>query len=255
MIPIYLPFRGELGHKVMWHAPSVNHFSREKIVCIEPGDEALYPNAIKYIQVERKNDDRRRYRPRDDRAFLEDLVEELKLDYPQDQYRFIPPKEKAPRSFFKPIPYKDYEVDCDIVVCPRRRNYGSNRNWGHWEWIIDKLMESGLKIFAAGAPDSSLDVNCPRAWDYERYLDATISAIHSSRYILSTDTGLAHLGLMCGSDVLMIVHEGRPSPATKWKCKMRRFREENHLNAEHCLLDHWFEPEKVFDIVVGRLES
>jgi hypothetical protein len=261
---VFLPFRGEFGFIIMMHAPQVRAEierspGEEIVVCCEPGNESLYPGATHYWSVTRRNDKDRRARLEVD--YIEEIKQKVIEAYGEKGVVFIPPDHSAPRSYFTPEAKSGYPIVCDVVVCPRCRKYGENKNWIYWQEMIHLLESSGLSVFSAGAPDSSFDVksNAGRAWDYPRFLDATISAFKRASFVLATDNGLAHLAVMCGKKLAMISYEnGLVAPGEDdvgndyWPIKIDRFRKENHRNTPIEILPNtWGDPNFVFTQLKG----
>lgn len=184
MIPA---FRGEFGLKVRYHVPWVAALPRPVTVEIEEGEEALYPDAAHVIVP--------RDRPDADRHGTRGL-----------------PDPKAPTRRFVPEPVERYGIEADVVICPRKREYGSAKNWGYWPKLAEWLTKAGHRVFAAGAPDSSYDCGCPSAWEHPRFLDASIEAMLSARMVVATDAGLAHLAVLCGRPLMVITDDGRVAP-------------------------------------------
>ncbi len=194
---LVLPCRVEFGLKIRYHVPAVHALGPGNRVLIEPGDEALYPLADEWIHVERRHDDQRR-------GWADPLKSELAANSDRD---FIEVKRGDPESRFIPEPHVRQGIKPDLVICPRKRRYGSDKNWNGWE-----LLSKMPGVFAAGAPDSSVDVGCERAWDYDRFLDASIEAMLSARLVVATDAGLAHLAVLCGAPLLLITYGGLVAP-------------------------------------------
>lgn len=209
-------FRGELGLKVHAHVPWVHGLPGPKVVEIEEGEEALYPSAAEYLVVPRGEDDERRGPPR------------------------IP---DSPRERFLPWPHLLQGVAAEVVICPRERAYGASKNWPHWAWLAAELVDRGVDVFAAGAPDSSARVPCSTAWEHPRFLDASIEAIRSARLVVATDAGLAHLAVLCGAPLLLITHgrltapgpvvdaQGRVMESSYGPVSMERYLEANHTGS------------------------
>ena len=223
MIPA---FRGEFGLKVRYHVPQVYAMGPGHVIEIEEGEEALYPLASEWRIVPRVEDSTRRKSP----------------------------KRKGREGRFIPEPHVSQGVSARVVICPRLRSYGSAKNWPHWD------MFAGIDgVFAAGAPDSSYEVSCPRAWDYSRFLDASIEAIRSARLVVATDAGLAHLAVLCGTPLLMVTHRGLVAPGPvldeRGRAMMPEYWpvrwEEYYVAANHMgvhmerVYDGWTNPEKV----------
>lgn len=237
-IPAY---RGEFGLKVFYHAPQVATICEMEPtkVYIEPGDEALYPYAAEFGRVGRQNIDSLRVAP--------------------------PPNYGVKPTRFVPEPVIRRGITTDIVVCPRFRLYGKNKNWPHWGELVARLGLEGHDVFAAGAPDSShTDFGSIHgAWEYTRFLDASIEAIRSAKLVIATDAGLAHLAVLCGAPLLLITYRGLVAPGpvfdsqgrrvreSYWKAghaphgDVCRFEEANHTGSAIGKLDAWDDPTKV----------
>jgi len=262
---VVMPFRGEFGIKVFWYVPAVHAIRGEKVVYGEAGQEALYPSAS-FVPVARKEDDgKRRNHYHTDGSFVRDIERRARREYPGAE--ILKPTARSPRARFVPEPVETYGIRTDVVVCPRFRKYGASKNWEAWPWLVDRLLEEGVDVFAAGAEESSYDVDCLRAWDYPRDLDATLEAMHSARVVIATDAGLAHLAVLAGRPLLMIVHEwdrtapgpssdenGRVMDPEYGPVKTERFLEANHTGSEIKLLPHsWLDPDRVLAATLERL--
>lgn len=236
----------------MWHVPSVNNIKDEKIVCCEIGEEALFPGAVKHIVVDRRDDSKRREYLYFDMDFIEQCKTSLLKEYPNAE--FVYPL-KSKRKYFVPSPLKIYNIKYDIVICPRRRKYGKAKNWKHWHKLSEKL-EKDFSIFAAGSPDSSFEINCCSAWDYDRYLDASIEAIINSKIVITTDNGLAFLSLLCGKDICLISHsDGRTAPGYR-KINKRRYDRINHTNADIDIIDDsWKDGDGIINFIYKKFEK
>ena len=245
---IILPFRGEFGMKLMRHVPQVNAITGDKIVCCEPGEEAFYPSASSYEICDKNNDDNRRESYQKDSDFISNYTNKLRKKY-GDGPKFIKTDQDMPCKYFIPKPYVDFGIKTDIVVCPRKRKYGAEKNWKHWPAFVKAMGDH--KIFAAGAPDSSYAVDCPKAWDYPRHLDSTLEAINSCKLVVATDNGIAHLAVQCGKPLLMISYkeglvapgpvkraDGRIAKKQYWPIKIERFHKENHTGSNIRVLHH-----------------
>lgn len=262
---VVLPFRGEFGMLVWWHAPAVHAIGGPKVVYCEHGNEALYPSASEWRTVDHNHDDRRRNHYHRDAEFVGAVEMVAKARYPGAT--MLRPDQKWPRARFTPQPHVPQSIKCDVVVCPRKRNYGAGKNWDEWPALTSRLASEGLRVFAGGAADSSYDVSCETAWDYERNLDATIAAMHSAKVVVATDAGLAHLAVLCGRPLVMVTYgaglvapgsvddeNGRAMEPCYWPVKLERYREENHTGSPVTLVHHgWEEPERVFRTAMDHI--
>lgn len=238
-------YRGEFGLKVRYHVPWVYAQGRGHTIEIEEGEEALYPLARRWNILPRAHDNDRRGGP----------------------------GKRSPVRWFVPAPHVVQNIGTyDVVVCPRRRLYGDAKNWDAWLQVTHSLQEMSVPVFAAGAPDSSYNVQCPRAWDYTRFLDASIEAMLSARLVVATDAGLAHLAVLCGRPVLLVTFRGLVAPGPVrdtsghvfrrqyWPVRWREYYEAaNHQNAPLEMIDGWEHPERVVrrvaQIIIGELDG
>lgn len=236
---------GEFGLKVRYHVPQVHALLgvQPQSVEIEQGEEALYPRATGWVVVPRVREDSSPTASRERGG------------------RGRPPKLHHREERFVPEPHVRQGISCDVVICPRKREYGSSKNWPHWFAL------SGLPgVFAAGAPDSSYAVDCPRAWDYDRFLDASIEALRSAKLCVATDAGLAHLAVLCGTPLLLITYRGRVAPGPVinssgrvahrgyWPVKLDEFYQAaNHTGAPIYVIDAWENPQAAVDAVLATI--
>lgn len=256
---IFLPYRAEFGFVCMAHAPQVHHTMQDgktSVVCIEEGNEALYPGMEGYMHIRRRNDDERR-------QFLEkewtqgQIIPNLERRYGPD-LDYVWPDVKAPRKYFVPQPFDHSEIACDVVICPRKRAYGSDKNWQHWQSLAESLSDIGYHVFAAGAPDSSdhVKTNAGAAWDHGRFLDATIVAMLSAKLVIATDNGLGHLAMMCGRPLALISYKnGLVAPGEDdvgnnyWPIKLNRYQRANHKKARITVMHNtWNDPSAVLEL-------
>ena len=236
-------FRGEFGLKIRFHVPQIHALLGEgpQAVEIEQGEEALYPRATEHIIRIRNADDHSRGG----------------IGRPPHMW----PREER----FQPEPYIRQNVGpVDVVICPRKREYGESKNWAHWA-----TLNTLPNVFAAGAPDSSYDVTPRNAWLYDRFTDASIEAMRKARLCVATDAGLAHLAVLCGTPLLLLTHEGRvaPGPVVNskghvarehyWPVKLDEYyHAANHMDTPIWTYDHaWTEPDGVRDRVMQILRG
>lgn len=254
---LILPCRGEFGLKICYHVPAVRAFvdaNPDTVVMHEEGEESLYPYP-NVCRVTRQHDSLRaglRERtPEDIRSRIDWLkdhlggpVIEVEIDH----------SDEWPKKYFVPDPKHDrVEPSASVVLCPRGRAYGRGKNWPHWTALAGELRELGVTVAAAGAPDSSLEMPgwVPRAWDYQRFLDASIRMMLDADLVIATDAGLAHLAIMCGRPLLMITHgEGLVAPGPVidstgkvahekyWPVKIERYYRANHCDAPITIHHH-----------------
>lgn len=200
---VVAPWRGEFGLKIRYHVPTTYALEPGYLAVIEDGEQALYPGASEFWIVPRRDDIDRH----GDAYDKDPLVEQIRRVW-GPHVELLEPKKGDPEKRFVPTPHVDQGVDgVEVVICPREREYGAEKNWPYWETLL-----SIPGVFAAGAPDSSYDLDCPNAWDHDRFLDATIQAMLQAKLVVSTDAGLAHLALLCGRPLLLLTHKGLVAP-------------------------------------------
>lgn len=200
------PFRAELGILIRFHACAVRALPRPVTVAIEPGLEALYPDCD-HVIVEPRPDVDRRWTYRHDAAFLDVWRQHFA------EYEIVEPDKENRLTIraFLPEPHEPQRGDSDpgIVVCPRLRNYGSEKNWPTWPLLARGLRKEGFRVFAAGLRETSYRVDSDEnAWDYARPLDATIEAMRSAQLVVSTASGLSLLAVLCGVPLLLVASSG-----------------------------------------------
>lgn len=235
-------FRGEFGVKIRAHVPIVHAMPGPKVVEIEEGEEALYPSAERWVVVPRGDDFARRG------------MSPMR----GEEARFVPRPHVEPEGL--PV--------ADVVVCPRHRRFVEARNWSHWAALAESLQSSGVSVIAAGAPDSSAPVPCPATWKWPRFLDATIRAILDAKLVVATDSGLAHLAVLCGTPLLIITHAGRCGDGpiidsrgrvhsdVHWYADPEHYYEEaNHLGVPIRLIDSWHGHKAVAEWITGFLAT
>lgn len=238
-------FAGEFGLLVRYWVPQVHTLCLREpcIVECEEGTEALYPAAAEHRIVERAVDHRERGR------------------------KGRPPDLGVPATRFQPEPFVEQLGELDpgsVVICPRWMQYGESKNWDGWPELQQALETDGLSTFAAGAPDSSHPGVAGRAaWDFPRFLDATIEAMRQAALVIATDAGLAHLAVLCGAPLLLVTYRGLVAPGPVIDSSGRkardaywsaghapnggpcRFESANHMRAPIVKVDGWKHPERV----------
>jgi len=209
-VKIVAPFRGEFGIKLRYHVPRVHAIEGPKLVIHEEGEEALYPNASERMTVERAIDFARRDTFAGDRAF----IKAMRREFPESEW--IETKAGMPETRFVPVPFSEPTAPVqpfDVLLCPRRRKYGAEKNWPHWFQLVGLIESVDLVCAAAGAPDSSRYIpGIQYSWDRSswgsRFLDTTLAFMREAKVVIATDSGLAHLAVLCGKPLVMIAADG-----------------------------------------------
>lgn len=273
---VALPCRGEFGLKIHYHVPAV-HAVGPDVVMMEAGEEALYPSAKERVFVDSPGDDSRRglHVSGDKPRFMKDARQRF-----PDAAFFTSTTGGQPRKRVALQPHvfqieRDSERDpyeYDVFMCPRKRDYGASKNWPFWDEFTDVIVNEGFSVFAGGNAEASESVSLPDervAWKYERPLDATIEAMNTSRLVVATDAGLAHLAVLQGRPLVMIAHEdgivapgpqvdanGRILQRSYGPIDMNRYKVANHTGSPIGVIDYgWYEPHTVVDAVTSYLRG
>lgn len=260
------PFRAELGIMIRFHACAVRAMKRPVLVGHERGLEALYPDCERVIVGDRSDRDRRWTYNHD-----ADFVDAFKESYDKCDMRLPDKNNQLPIQPFTPKPFVKQrgETASGIVVCPRRREYGAEKNWDAWPNVTSRLRAEGHNVFAAGLHETSYDVDADEsAWDYERPLDATIEAMRTCSLVIATASGLSLLALLCGAPLLLVSAQGgkvAPGPTrtpdgkiqhdTYWKIPVNHYyRPLNHKRVRIALVNGgWESPGEVFRFMTRML--
>lgn len=265
-IPAY---RGELGLEIYFRVPVVYAMGKREPIAveIEEGKEALYRSAAEHIIVEREPETTEaasRKRGGVGRPKISGPAERF-VPEPHATLGLLANLDEAGISLWDPDPWGCVP---EVVVCPRWRGYGETKNWGEWPKLTAMLQDAGMCVGAAGAPDSSADVPCLKAWElayHERFLDASILLIRSTRLVIATDAGLAHLAVLCGASLLLVTYRGLVAPGpvinssgrkardSYWRAgydpaeRINRFEDANHTGAPIEYVDGWEDPKRVVE--------
>jgi len=242
---IFLPFRGEFGHICMWHAPQVKAYKGPKAVVIEHGMEPLYPDC-QYFYIEKRPDiERREHLETEVMDTWREQHDEVIREY-FGHVSYCTPSQEAKREYFIPQVKDIYEDrhQNTIALAPRLRQYGADNNWKHWDKLVESLGQY-TKV-AVGDKDTSQQLDCWRMWG----LGETIAVLKNCKLLVTTDCGVAHLGVMCGTPIAMISHgnglvadgtvNGAENGIPYGPIKMERYQEENHTNSMiEIIKDSW----------------
>lgn len=243
------PVRGEFGMRLRYHVPRVHAMPGPKVVACELGEEALYPSATALHIVGVPHDD--------DRRGLHVRGEDFVVP---EGFEPAPTRDGMPEAWFVPEAPHFWASPVDVVVCPRRRAYGSSKNWDAWPEVAERL-HMRTCTFAAGLSSTSYPVPAlDIAWQWGRPLDATIAAMRDCALVVATSSGLACLAMLCGAPLLLVTYRGLVAPGPQVDAKGRvlqasygpapidtMLRPMNHLNAPIYEIDGWEHPERVVE--------
>lgn len=255
MNKVYLPWRGEFGTMIMHHVRFVHGDTADrKVVCCRKGDEALFPSATSFFygweQVEDKVKNTKLLKSEEQRVYLEKLTEELKKEYPDHEIVASPLKSLVRKDWdFTPKPIVKRQLKADIVVAPRFRQHGTHRNYKYWPETVDLLKEAGFSVAAIGMKSTSVETNADiKSWDYDN-MDATLELLRNCELAVTTDSGMAHLAVLCGTPLHVIYDEpGREAGHPKWPWVLPHMKEYAKAFCEPICFG-WKSPDLVVDFV------
>jgi len=274
---IILPNRGEFGLKCAFHCPAVHHIKPD-VVFGERGESCLYPSAGEFIAVDEQLDDLRRGQRERSPGFIPDVRDIAEKKWPDQSLEFVITDPSMPREYFTPT--WDNEATfghaIDVLICPRWRVYGANKNWHLWPMLADQLFNAGIITGAAGVYET-IDKNVLeyvplhlQSWKYHHALHFTIMMMKAARLVVATDAGLAHLAMMVGAPLLLISHDddckvapggvcdpnGIAMEPFYWPIKIDRFKQANHKQVPITMVKSaWYDLPKVIasiDIMLSK---
>jgi hypothetical protein len=275
---VFLPWRGEFGQMLLAYVRWIHGVvSPYKVVCCKPGDEPLFPSAREFFydweQVPDHLKNTKLLRSKEQKQYLDDLRGRLRTRYPncdvlEPILGSIPQRWRHhPEWNFKPRakPFGSFSSSSnggrlpDIVVAPRCRKHGINRNFAHWQEVCDVLSSSGHTIGLIGVKEASLDVQgvseAYKSWNYEENLSVTLQMMNHARLTLATDSAMAHLAVLNQTPVYVIYDKpGREAGHPEWPWTIPHM--EAHAVAEvKPILFGWTSPETVVSCVLESIGS
>lgn len=192
---IVIPERYCLGDTITFKVRRVPSILCDRLtVCCPPAWEFLYPTATDFVHVSERLDGR------GERAILGSL----NALYPQAELVKVGRELRLMEDFQIVLP-ATHAPYSDVMVAPRRKPLSSvHRDWEGWPYFVASLRGHGLKVLAAGRRDMSEDCGVPLI----EKLDEIAVAMQRTKFVISTDSGLAHLAILLR--VPLIVLWGTP---------------------------------------------
>jgi ADP-heptose:LPS heptosyltransferase len=206
------PYIGEFGWFVLSHLRYVEWLTaEEKIVCCQPGEEALYPSATGFFTdwVHPIPDSQRcGGRP------YNEMRERLQGLYPE--YTVVEPKYDCIWHWsdgVKPklvVPQKLPKVN--IALAPRFRKFGEDANWEHWAFLVKTLRKLGFTVGLVGTKDTSHNLEADAcAWDHpDGATSGSIDILLNCGLYAGGDTGSSHLAALMDTPMVVFPWRGNP---------------------------------------------
>jgi len=201
----FLPWSSEFGWYIMNFVKRVHGYNHDnKIVCIKKGHECLFPTAKHffydwddYLSDENKSGIVQ-YKHND--AIINKIIElygdNIKFLYPQETS--WDEKKSLAHITFIPEPKHDFGLDVDIVITPRLRKIERVRNYTKWQELANLLTKHGWSVGVCGKEGYTYRIKGAKyhAFNYVD-VDSDIEMMLKSKVVISQETGLAYLAMMC----------------------------------------------------------
>lgn len=210
----FLPFRGEFGWYLVTHVKRVHGFNHtNKITCIKPGHECLFPTAQHFFYDWQDCLD-------EEKAGIvlnqdEDIIKEkIKQIYNTDDISFASSsevsweeKDSLANHVFIPQHKNNHNLKVDIAITPRKRKIDTLRNWGcnNWQLVVDHLVQQNITVGVCGTQDTSCSLKnvLYKSYDYID-IDSDVEMMHSAKLVVTQETGLQYLSFLCKRPTLCI---------------------------------------------------
>ena len=217
---IILPCILEFGFRILKDIRYCYKLPNKKLVFIDRGMEALYPNC-EYCYDFNQVKDWQRGTGNKYRWLWEKYDTELKfrfsISHPDwKPIRVLEAYHKCGDAVYRnswtttnikfPLKVNNYFSSYDVIISPRYRLIASNRNL-NWDSLISNL--SGYKIGIAGHPDTSTKYTYTSAWEHPDGTTAgTIDMLGNCKVYIGGDSGVSHLAAFMGIPSIIVHHFG-----------------------------------------------
>lgn len=209
----FLPWASEFGWYIMNHVKRVHGYNHpKKIVCVKKGHECLFPTASEfwYHWADDVPDANKggvvsyKHNHQVKKWVMGQYGENVTFINPTDTG--WPEKTSLAKHTFVPKPKGKHDFDIDVVITPRFRQIDTTRNYPkQWQEIVNLLVSMGLRVGVCGTKALSTTIEGAQyySWDYTD-VDTDIEMILSSKLVISQETGLAYLTMMCKKPLIII---------------------------------------------------
>lgn len=195
------PFAGEFGWELMnwqaflrWLAPKY----QKVIVCCREGNQALYRDfAQEFVThnlqgVAECNQIRQIRNPEEWRRVLDKI--------PPGADHLLPVGwQPQKRKIFIPLGGRREDLQVDVVIHARGRQFGSFRNWekDKWDLLVEKLNSRGLRLACVGLSSATLALEGVDLDFRDRPLEDTLNLMASASLVVGPSSGPMHLASLC----------------------------------------------------------
>jgi len=156
------------------------------------------------------------------------------------------------RQIFRRFGERREVIATDILIHPRGRGHGSDRNWSreNWERMLDLVRPLGLKIGCIGLTSATQELTGDFAEFRDRPLSESLDLIASTRLVVGPSSGPMHLASLCGTAHLVWTDRARYARGLTNRIKYEHTW--NPHGAQAIVLDEWgFQPTP--EIVAGEI--
>jgi hypothetical protein len=239
------PWVGEFGWELMhWQGflrKLAPRYSKVVVSC-RPGQEALYADFADEFVLH-------------DIRGTADCNRLLRVDNPEELDRVLSlvpagadllrPLGAQPhaRQVFRKFGTRRDEVATDILIHPRGRGHGSDRNWSkeNWERLLELLSPLGLRIGCIGLSSATQALSGDFLELRDRPLSETLDVLASTRLVVGPSSGPMHLASLCGTAHLVWTDRTRYARGLTNRVKYERTW--NPFAARALVLEEWgFQP-------------
>jgi ADP-heptose:LPS heptosyltransferase len=181
-----------------------------KIACIKKGHECLFPTVKEFfydwqdIPPNKKAGISRNPHEDELKERLRTKYGDIPFAYPQDTS--WEEKTSLARFTFKPKSLHNRGLSADIVLAPRHRKIDAHRNYKNWQKLTNRLKKRGYIVAACGTKNESVSlIGAKKAWRHID-VDSDVEFINSAKVVITQDSGLAYLAMMCERPIILIGH-------------------------------------------------
>lgn len=239
------PWVGEFGWELMHWQGFLRKLApryRKVVVSCRAGQEALYADFAHEFVLH-------------DVRGTADCNRLLQVDNPQELERVLAlvpagadllrPLGAQPhsRQIFRKFGTSRQELSTDILIHPRGRGHGSDRNWsrGNWESLLELLAPLGLKVGCIGLSSATQSLSGDFLELRDRPLSETLDVMASTRLVVGPSSGPMHLASLCGTPHLVWTDKTRYARGLTNRTKYERTW--NPHGAHALVLEEWgFQP-------------
>jgi len=179
----------------------------------------------------------------------------LRLDTPEELARvlaLVPPgadllrplgSQPHERQHFVKFGVARTDLATDIVIHPRGRDHGSDRNWSreNWQRLFELLAPLGLRIGCIGLSNATQKLEGDFIELRDRPLLETLDVLASTRLVVGPSSGPMHLASLCGTPHLVWADLQRYARGQTSRIKYESTW--NPLGTKALVLDQWgFQP-------------